>query len=72
VAKQTDVIGAEDFVLWSDGVRRSPRWHPHDHAVREAIRLMFAARQDEELLKAKWDLEYDRARQVRQCQPSPL
>jgi hypothetical protein len=69
MAKNTDIIGAEDFVMWSDGVRRSPRWHPHDHAIREAIRLMFATRQDEQLLAEKWDLEYSRAKEPESCQP---
>jgi hypothetical protein len=60
--KRCDIVGSEDFVLWSDGVRRSPRWHPHDHAVREAIRGMFAARMEEQILTEKWDLEHKRTK----------
>jgi hypothetical protein len=60
--KRCDIVSSEDFVLWSDGVRRSPRWHPQDHAVREAIRLMFAASMEEQILTEKWDLEHKRAK----------
>jgi hypothetical protein len=62
MTKRKDVVSSEDFVLWSDGVKRSPRWHPHDHAVREAIRGMFAARLDEQILAEKWDLEHKRTK----------
>jgi hypothetical protein len=61
MTKRSDIVGAEDFVMWSDGIRRSPRWHPHDYAVREAIHKMFAARLNEQILAAKWDAEYKRA-----------
>jgi hypothetical protein len=62
MTKRCDIVSSEDYVMWSDGIRRSPRWHPHDHAVREAIRLMFAARLDEQILAEKWDLEHKRAK----------